>query len=196
MLSVWRNQIEELSCTECRFAPKIYILPSISIFVILCCKKTFKKELESCPIWMHQNILLWLCFTQTVGITLAAVVKYSENAYKYKKGLKSHHSWTDNRDMIMDCIHFISKFCQFSDNCPNVIIPVELQFMISQQVIPGDLIFLCCYHLGAISRVFGPRGSVSNTDHGGSRIFQRCDWLILSEQVGPIWRYFARKKNI
>ena len=27
----------------------------------------------------------------------------------------------------------------------------------------------------------------ANTDHGGSRIFRRSDWLYHSEQMGPIW---------
>ena len=33
-------------------------------------------------------------------------------------------------------------------------------------------------HLGAISRVFGPWGSMSNADYGGSRISRRYDRLI------------------
>ena len=37
----------------------------------------------------------------------------------------------------------------------------------------------CCFHptLGCDIQGFGPWDSVSNTDHGGSRIFQPSDWL-------------------
>ena len=51
-------------------------------------------------------------------------------------------------------------------------------------------------HLGAISRVLGPWGKVSNTDHGGSRIFRRSDWLYHSEQMGPIWGSVPCQKNL
>ena len=39
----------------------------------------------------------------------------------------------------------------------------------------------------AIFRVFGPWGSLSNTDHGGSRILRRSDWLYHAKHKGPIW---------
>ena len=42
-------------------------------------------------------------------------------------------------------------------------------------------------YLGAISKVFRPWGSVSNADHGGSRISQRSEWLYHSKLIGPIW---------
>ena len=42
-------------------------------------------------------------------------------------------------------------------------------------------------HLGAIFSVLGPWGSVSNTAHGGSRIFRWSDWLYHLEQMRPIW---------
>ena len=85
------------------------------------------------------------------------------------------------------CINLVKYHCNC---CRSLVLPKTFVRPITYHIrlIFDRYNYYVIPHLSAISRVFRLWDSVSNTDHDGSRIFQRlADSLFGLEQMGPIW---------